>query len=208
MTEYMTDKEEIDMLKRFWHDYGKSILFAVILGVGIGYGYRYWLQYKTERNDAAANVFTQLVLADREGQPADQLNKLIGTLKTSYARTPYASFGAMLAAKQAVNNNDNKAALADYDWIIAHAPMPALAETAGLRAARVALSEHNPKAANQYLDAITQGVYQPLVEAVRGDVLAAEGKPALAHKQYQQARDLFAASGMDDPLLDLKLSQG
>ena len=40
--EYQTEEEQIEALKRWWKENGKSIIAGLVLGIGSIGGYRYW----------------------------------------------------------------------------------------------------------------------------------------------------------------------
>ena len=47
------EEQELNQLKEWWKDNGKSIIAAFILGVGGMLGWRYWQSYQSQSNHAS-----------------------------------------------------------------------------------------------------------------------------------------------------------
>ena len=64
MADYMTDKEEREFIKKWWNDYGKLLMVAVVVGLCVGFGWRYWRQHKITMSEQASATYQAMVTAD------------------------------------------------------------------------------------------------------------------------------------------------
>jgi predicted negative regulator of RcsB-dependent stress response len=207
MRDNMTNREEIELVKSWWNDYGKSILIAVIIGLVLGYGWRYWVQYKAERSINASATYQELLAADVSGFTGIDKNALVKTLTSKYKATPYAPMAEFLVAKDAVNDKQFKTAAASLHWVMDNADMKSLKELARIRLARVMLGQKKASAAITVLNTVDDKAYMPMIDTVKGDAYFSQGKRTQANSAYKNALAAYALMGVDSPVLKLKLSQ-
>ena len=62
---YQTEEEQVEALKKWWAENGKSAVFGVVLGLGAIFGWREWQDYETARAMAASELYQELVVAAR-----------------------------------------------------------------------------------------------------------------------------------------------
>lgn len=105
MTQNMTDKEEVEMLKEWWNKYGKMITVAVAIGLIIGFGWRYWRQHEIKQVNEASFLFERLGIADQHGQPKMAV-QIASKLMTQYDSTPYATTAALWLMRQSVDDKN------------------------------------------------------------------------------------------------------
>lgn len=206
MVNDLTDKEQIELLKKWWRDYGKSITVAIVLGLGIGFGWRYWHQYQTHYAERASDIYAQLQVATAQNQK-DLAQQLTTQLLQHYSKTPYASVAALMAAKNAVAQKNYSAAFQQLNWVMQHAKLPSLKQIARLRAARVLLAQHQPQAAMQLLQPEDDASYRSIIATVKGDIYTALGNTQEATKAYQTAQNEAHAAGIENASLLMKVSQ-
>lgn len=162
MTE-LTDKEQIELFKKWWRQYGKSIVLALILGVGIGFSWRFWHQHQTNRAISASIMFDQLQTAVVNNQ-IDTSKTLVKELMQDYKKTPYAAMAALLDASLQVKANHNADALTQLRWVIANSKDNGIKQIAEVRAARILFSEQQPEAARELLKNIRDPALKALIE--------------------------------------------
>ena len=167
--ENLSDKEQIDMLKKWWHDYGKSILMAVIIGVGIGYGWRY---YKTEKS-----VYLQEASAayQKMGQAYTMrvlkvANAEAGTLIHRYPETVYATMAQFMLAKEAVDKKDFKMAVESLDWVLAHTDAAFFQNLARVRKARILVQEGKKEAALSLLSQVRDAGFSAVISDLKKNI--------------------------------------
>lgn len=200
-----TDKEQIETLKKWWNDYGKAIVVAVIIGLLIGFGWRYWRSHHLQKAENASAIYQSMVFSDSEKNY--KLAQAYGKqLITQYADTPYASTAALLWAKEAVVANNMTMALNRLQWVIKRSDVKAFKQIARVRAARILLAENKLDAALAMVNKIEDKAYLPTIQQVKGDIFRAQGNNKQALQALTAAKNGLAAIGVVDPILDLKLA--
>ena len=48
---HLSEKEQIEQLKRWWNENGKSLVAGLVIGIGGLAGYRYWDNVQTVRSE-------------------------------------------------------------------------------------------------------------------------------------------------------------
>lgn len=207
MAEYnMTDKEQVEMLKEWWNNYGKAIAIAIAVGLIVAFGWRYWHSHNVTKTQTASGLYEQLVILDskKNVKAADVVaNKLI----TEFKKTPYATMAALRMIRERVNQKDYKNALEQTEWVIKNGNAARFRQVARIRAARIQLFLNEPQAALATLAKVEDKTFQPLIDEVKGDIYTAMKKPDLASKFYKNAKAGLTAEGITNPILNMKLAQ-
>ncbi|MEM8499314.1 MAG: tetratricopeptide repeat protein [Pseudomonadota bacterium] len=209
--EYRTDEEQIEAIKNWWDENGKSTLFTIVLAVGATFGWQQWQSSKQESLEAASNQYQQLLSAiqteERTASQTATAEHLVGEIKQNWPKTTYAHFAALQSAKMNVQENDLDAAQQELQWVINNnAPEPAITAIARLRLARVTFAKDGAEAALAVIDNVETGPYKALYAEFRGDLHDELGNLDLAEQQYSLAKDASGAAvnSEGNPLLELK----
>ncbi|PIZ03411.1 MAG: hypothetical protein COY58_09635 [Gammaproteobacteria bacterium CG_4_10_14_0_8_um_filter_38_16] len=185
---YVSEKEQWEEIKKWWHSNGKFIAIAVLIGLAVGFGWRYWHKIEINRADNAAMIYQSILQADAQNKMAT-VQGGAKILMDQFAGSPYASLSAFLWAKEAVAKNDLPMALAKLQWVIQHSDQNRLKQMARIAVARILLSQNNSKAAMSTLAVVNDKQFEPLIAWVRGDIFAQEGQAKKAAAQYQIAKN-------------------
>jgi predicted negative regulator of RcsB-dependent stress response len=206
MRTYVSDEEQLQKLKDWWKKYGNTIMIAVIAVIALSFGLRYWQQYKTHSAQQASVIYEQLLEADIAKQPAN-VKLFAQHLMDTYSSSPYASFAAMMLARNAANANDLPTAEQNLQWVLNHSNSKDLRQIARVRAARVLIAENQLDQALALLQKVDDKAYEPIIGEIKGDIYLAKNDKKMALQEYQNA---FAAAnkiGVSSPVLAIKLSQ-
>lgn len=207
MAEYnMTDKEQVEMLKKWWNDYGKIIAIAVIIGLAVAFGWRYWKRHKIEVGQSASNLYGQLGVADQKKQPK-VAEKIAAQLMQDYKSTPYATMAALWWAESLVKDKKYDEALKKTEWVQDNARSKTFKQVARLRTARIQLYQKHYKVALSTLSTVNDKSYAPLAEELKGDVYTAMNNIDAAQKSYKKAQEGFKAADINSPILNMKVAQ-
>ncbi|MFK7732943.1 MAG: YfgM family protein [Pseudomonadales bacterium] len=209
--EYRTDEEQIEAIKSWWDENGKSTLFTVVLAIGATFGWQQWQTSKQETLEAASTQYQQLLsvsqTAERTASQSATAEHLVEDIKKNWPKTTYAHFAALQAAKMNVQENDLEGAQQQLQWVIDNnAPEPAITAIARLRLARVVFAEKGAEEALAVIDNVETGPYKALYAEFRGDLHDELGHLDLAEQQYSLAKDASGAAinSEGNPLLELK----
>lgn len=206
MNEYLSDKEQIELIKTWWKDYGRTIAIAVLLGLGLGFGWRYWHQHQIQNEAEASQLYQQALFSDESGD-STALAQNAGALSEKYPHSPYAALASLLLAKEAVAHDNLSLALEKLNWTIAQAREPRFRQIARIRAARVLIAQKQFEEALKILNTVEDKTFMPLIEQARGDVYSAQGRKAEAQKEYDASQKGLQNAGVEDPLLQMKMSK-
>jgi predicted negative regulator of RcsB-dependent stress response len=199
---YTTDDEQVEAIKRWWKDNGMAIVAGIVIGLGAIIGWRTWTGHRDTVAAEASSIFDQALSSAAAGQ-ADNVIAQVQVLNDTYASTPYAALGALIAAKALHDTGKSDEAMAALTRAIATAPDPAIARIAALRLARIQVAGGLlDEAAKTVADHDSSPALRGDFAVVRGDIAMARGDIPGARQAYEQA--LASGTGLAE-LIRLKL---
>lgn len=201
-----TDREQIDMLKDWWHRYGKILAIAIGVGIVVGFGWRYWRHAEAANAEQASSLYQAMMTAVSKKQDKKVVD-LEKQLTTEHSGSPYASLANLFSAKRAVTNKNLTVAAQALQSVVDNSPVKAYRQVARIRLARIFLAQQKPKSAVKILSTIDDKGFQPEVDNIKGDSYRALGDEKKAHKAYIASKNGFEDLGMPNPFIDLKLAQ-
>ncbi len=181
---YETEEQQVEALKKWWKENGKSIIGGIVIGLGAVFGWQAWQQHTNTVAAQASNLFDQLSLAVAGGQ-SESVEKQAQQLHDEFASTPYAEFAYLMQARVAYEKGDATVAAVALEKAIAGAPDPAIKAIAVLRLARVRLDTGDAAAAAALLR------QHPASDAFAGEFAMIEGDVALAKGDVEAARKAY-----------------
>lgn len=208
---YRTDEEQVEALKKWWQENGKSTVFGILAAVAVVFGWQGWQKQQESRTAEAASTYQSLLEADaaleNDSAKLASARHFADTLKTEFDGTTYGVFGAMYKAKYAAQSDDWQTAESELRWVIEQKPDAALLLQAKVRLAHVLLAQKRYEDAQQVLAGSELGSYAALIAETRGDIFFAQGKKAEALAAYQEAKAQLnkLENASPNPLLDMKI---
>lgn len=186
--DYETEEQQVEALKNWWTENGKSVIAGVLIGGGAIGGWQLWQSHVESQAIAASDGFSQTLEAVSSSDASTALS-LADTLADDYDNTLYASYAQLAAARAAVESDDLEAAAERLAWVTEQADQPDVKLIATIRLARVEgalgrVAQGLDRLPSSYPEAFTG-----LVEEARGDLLVLSGDGAAARTAYEQARD-------------------
>lgn len=202
MEGYTSEREQVDAIKQWWNDNGKSILLGLAVGLaGLG-GYRYWdSTMNAQAENASINYEQFLNLAGEGGSP--EAIKTGEAILEAYPNSSYARLTGLLLAKLEVDDGQLDAAKKHLQWVIDHAGSKEIAAIAQARLAQLALAEGDAAAAWKLFEQIGAANSEQFAE-LKGDILARLGRVDEAAQAYAMAQKVVTEAGADPRLLELK----
>lgn len=202
MTAYLNEEEQVEALKNWWQENGRSVVVGVVLGFAIIFGWQGWNSWQQSQGEAASalfeNMLTQVASGNHEGALVAG-KRLLGEFDGSV----YASFAAFEMARLAYESGEPASAVSDLEWAEVHAPDTALSDLARVRLARVLLDIGKTEEAMARLQAVSEGFMPAIVAELEGDIAIKRGDKAAARAAYGRA--VLAAP--DSELVRMKLQQ-
>lgn len=209
MAELRTEEEQIEAIKSWWKENGRSLLLAVAVAIAGVVGWQAWQKRVEVQSNNASVTYQELLQAVTalRGAPDDQAQAttaehLAGVLQDDYSSTGYASLGAMLMARVAVDAGDLDKALTQLDWARQNAKDEELKQLATVRSARIKLAQGDAAAASSLLAQASADHFSSAYAELHGDILVAQGQLAEARQAYAKA--LETASPQMRPVIQMK----
>jgi predicted negative regulator of RcsB-dependent stress response len=199
----LEEQEKLDEIKHWWKRWGNTLIAALIGFVAVFAGIQTWKHYQRSQAEQAATLYEGL---EKSAKDKDTKKILDGAkaIVDKYASTAYAPRAALIAAKASFEAGDLATAETQLRWVIGNAKETQLQELGRLRLASVLGDEKKFDEALQLLDANKDPSFAGATAALKGDILAAQGKSAEARSAYQSAL-AKADAGVDNQTLQIKL---
>ncbi len=206
MSVYMTEAEQIAVIKQWWQRYSTMIIVAFSIVLFMLSGYRYWQWHQEKIELKASNAYEHLMLSfsnqDQKSVYA-YANELIKNNGTSI----YADAARLILARLMIEHEKYNQAKETLNQVAKHSKMAALKNVATIRMARLLLLEKSYSKALKILTNVVDEAYLPLVYELRGDIYRAMGSYPDAAKAYQKAMIDAKAQGMSNLFLEMKAGE-
>ena len=206
MESYRTEEEQVEALKRWWDENGRSTIAAIVLALIAGFGWQAYKDFDQQQQEQASDLY-QVMLDALGAQQGDEAGarQAAGQLKTDFGGSTYAQFAALHLARMAVAEGDLAGAEAELRWVLAKAGSSGdVAAVAGLRLARVLAAKGDTDQALAILAKGEGGTYAAAYAMARGDVYLGLGQNDDARLAYTEARTLAVSKGAQNQLQTLE----
>ncbi|HSW71251.1 MAG TPA: tetratricopeptide repeat protein [Gammaproteobacteria bacterium] len=205
MTDYLTEQEQVEQLKKLLKTYGIPALVGILIGIAIFYGWNYYQVYRSRVLSHASGVYDEM-LTDRAQNNVQETQIQAEKLLRHYPATPYGEIAALVLAREAVNKQNYPEAIKQFTRVEKQGLSPSIRQVARLRLARLFLEQQKPEAALSELKKIEDQSYSGLIDEVRGDAYLAKNQTSEARQAYQQALQELPQAEEIRPLLQMKLN--
>jgi len=215
------EEESIEALKRWWRETGRTLAVGIAIVLLAYFGWQQW-QAAQQRSAGAASALFDELSAITVGAPGERLGEsaqqealaMIEQLKSDYSNSVYAKYGALFAARIAVEADDLYSAEQQLQWVLDNARSSlfgfigtatdeTLLLTTRLRLARVQLAQGDTDRAESTISGIDPKALVAEYAELRGDIHYARGQRELALAAYMEA----AETGADNPFLNMKINE-
>ncbi|RYY76110.1 MAG: tetratricopeptide repeat protein [Gammaproteobacteria bacterium] len=196
MSVHLTEEEQLEVLKRWWREYGKLILAAVIAIVAAYFAWTTWQDRTNAKKESASTQYDALIKLlnvgpDKKLSDADKNTAatIANELKEKNGKSLYAQSAAFYLAKDAVDSGNLDKAVTELQWILSSKPDVATAQLAHVRLARVYIAKGAYKEAQEQLAEEPSKAFSSEYAEVLGDLLKAQGDKEAAATAYKKALD-------------------
>ncbi|HAC33920.1 MAG TPA: hypothetical protein DCF45_05300 [Gammaproteobacteria bacterium] len=187
MNDYTNDDEQLDALKRWWSDNGRTVLTGAGVGIALVIGVNFYQQSREQQFEEASSLYEQNYTRDLTIEERKQAATL---LTEQFSNTPYSSLAGLADAKTLVNQGDLQAAEEKLAWVADHAEQPVLRDQARLNLARVLIALDRLEDASQVISEVSASSFGASVEELKGDIAVAQNDYQQALTRYQGALTL------------------
>lgn len=206
MSIYMTEEEQLQVMKSWWKRYGSliTVLFSVIL-LTIS-GFKYWNWHEEKIVQQASTTYEHLMLAF-SNQDNKGVRGYANQLLTDYGQTVYADAARLTLAKLYIARTNYARAREELAHVAEHSKMLALQQVAKIRLARLLAVEKSYDSALDELDTVQDPSYLPTINELKGDINAAVDRNKEAIAFYSTAIKEFQTKGLNNLFLEMKANE-
>ena len=196
------EEQEINQLKDWWKENGKTIIVAFILGVGGMFGWRYWQAHQAEQIAQASAQYDALIYSAQQDKQAKKAN--IEQFVQANSKTAYAVFALLDEAKKATEKQDFAAAEVNLNQALTQSQDEVLTSIVALRLSAVQFQLGQLDNALTTLHQVKGESFNARKAILTGDIQVAKGDKVAAKKSFEQAQQ--SGSQLEQQMAKMKLN--
>ena len=196
------EEQEINQLKDWWKENGKTIIVAFILGVGGMFGWRYWQAHQAEQIAQASAQYDALIYSAQQNEQAKKAN--IEQFVQANSKTAYAVFALLDEAKKAAEKQDFAAAEANLNQALTQSQDEVLTSIVALRLSAVQFQLGQLDNALTTLNQVKGESFNARKAILTGDIQVAKGDKVAAKNSFDQAQQ--SGSQLEQQMAKMKLN--
>ncbi|EOX4855828.1 TPA: YfgM family protein [Haemophilus influenzae] len=196
------EEQEINQLKDWWKENGKTIIVAFILGVGGMFGWRYWQSHQAEQIAQASAQYDTLINSVQQDEQAKKAN--IEQFVQANSKTAYAVFALLDEAKKATQKQDFSAAEANLNQALTQSQDEVLTSIVALRLSAVQFQLGQLDNALTTLNQVKGESFNARKAILTGDIQIAKGDKVAAKNSFEQAQQ--SGSQLEQQMAKMKLN--
>jgi predicted negative regulator of RcsB-dependent stress response len=203
LTDYLTEQEQIELIKNWIKQYSPAILSGILIAIIATSSWHYWQQRQNTILIRASHIYDEMLTKRAQNDTSatvTQATKLI----SRYQKTPYAPLAAFMLARDALTQKNYAKAEQPLYWILKHSHTAAIRQITRLRLARILIAEQKMAEALQILEKIEDKSFNGLTNEIRGDAYLAMHRSVMARQAYRQALVELPNAETIRPLLQMK----
>ena len=196
------EEQEINQLKDWWKENGKTIIVAFILGVGGMFGWRYWQAHQAEQIAQASAQYDALIYSAQQDEQAKKAN--IEQFVQANSKTAYAVFALLDEAKKATEKQDFAAAEANLNQALTQSQDEVLTSIVALRLSAVQFQLGQLDNALTTLNQVKGESFNARKAILTGDIQVAKGDKVAAKNSFDQAQQ--SGSQLEQQMAKMKVN--
>ena len=190
MSEYETEEQQVEALKKWWKENSTSLFLGLFLGVSGLFGWRYYVDQNNVHAVQASDLYMQVMQSTVLNTVDDKIIDINNKLINEYADTPYAALSSLALAKSEYEKDNVDAAATQLELAVKHASDDVIKQIANLRLAKIYIEQSKYDEALALLNLSHAAAYDAQYEELKGDLHMAKGDVAQARSSYDKAIDL------------------
>lgn len=196
------EEQEINQLKDWWKENGKTIIVAFILGVGGMFGWRYWQAHQAEQIAQASAQYDALIYSAQQDEQAKKAN--IKQFVQANSKTAYAVFALLDEAKKATEKQDFAAAEVNLNQALIQSQDEVLTSIVALRLSAVQFQLGQLDNALTTLNQVKGESFNARKAILTGDIQVDKGDKVAAKTSFEQAQQ--SGSQLEQQMAKMKLN--
>ena len=196
------EEQEINQLKDWWKENGKTIIVAFILGVGGMFGWRYWQAHQAEQIAQASAQYDALIYSAQQDEQAKKAN--IEQFVQANSKTAYAVFALLDEAKKETEKQDFAAAEANLNQALTQSQDEVLTSIVALRLSAVQFQLGQLDNALTSLNQVKGESFNARKAILTGDIQVVKGDKVAAKNSFEQAQQ--SGGQLEQQMAKMKLN--
>jgi len=190
MSEYETEEQQVEALKKWWKENGTSLIVGLFVGVSALFGWRYYVEQNNIHALQASDLYMQVMQSAALQRVDDKTIDINNKLINEYSDTPYAALSSLALAKVEYEKDNVDVAVAQLELAIKHANDDLIKQISSLRLVQLYIEQKQYSEAEVLLNKPHHAAYDAQVEELKGDLYNAKGDLAQARTAYDKAINL------------------
>ena len=196
------EEQEINQLKDWWKENGKTIIVAFILGVGGMFGWRYWQAHQAEQIAQASAQYDALIYSAQQDEQVKKAN--IEQFVQANSKTAYAVFALLDEAKKETEKQDFAAAEVNLNQALTQSQDEVLTSIVALRLSAVQFQLGQLDNALTTLNQVKGESFNARKAILTGDIQIVKGDKVAAKNSFEQAQQ--SGSQLEQQVAKMKLN--
>ncbi len=202
MSDFRTEEEQAEALKKWWRENGKFIIAGIVIGLAAIFGWRGYNHHIVQQAEAASTLYEEMLIASR-GNDSENVAVYANRIIEGYESSTYGVFAHLMLAKLSAEANELDKAETHLRWILENNNNEEFKHIARLRLARVLIAADKLDIAEKTLNVSKTGDFSTSYDELRGDIYVKQNKTEQARQAYQKALANTAEDGQS--ILQMKL---
>lgn len=203
--EYETEDQQVEAIKKWFAEYGLTIVAGLVLGLMGIFGYRYYEEKKEFQLVETSSAYEATINILNEEKDKQKFISEAAAFNASHNDSIYSNLLSFQLAKLAVDEDDLGTAAQHLKDVLTRPHHGTVEHIARIRLARILLAQEK---ADEALSLIANAVgdeFKSSYEMLRGDIWLFKGDKARAQKAYAAAKS-HSTEGASNPNLDMLLT--
>ena len=205
MDQYGSEDEQVEALKRWWRENGRSVIAGALIAVVGLVGWQQWRSHQQQQSEAASTEYLAFLEQIRGDQAEGGVARGRQVIE-EFPGSPYAVLTALWLADHQADQGRPEQAQEQLSWVVENADNDAFRQLAKFRLAEARLAQQDYDGALDALQPVLEGPYASLYHERIGDIQAARGATGEAVEAYQAALAAEDLAGQRRQLVELKLT--
>ncbi len=199
-----TAEQELEALKDWWKENGRTLVVGVAIGLGGIFGWTWWQDHLRSQAEEASQIYQRLI-QDAAVERHDSVRAQAAEIIQSYPKSGYATLAVLLAAKSAFAENDFDEAKRQLRWVVDSSDNASFKDLARLRLARILIDGDRLDEATSVVESVEQEAFRAGADEIRGDIEVIRGNTQGAREAFLRALGDSAISGPTRSRVQMKL---
>lgn len=203
MSVYMTEEEQVELIKSWWKKYSSVIIVSLSVVLLTLSGIKYWQVHKETNLGKASSTYEHMMVsfANKDYKSVEIYSKI---LIYKHKKTVYADAARLTLAKNAVIHEQYKTAKKLLETVADKSKSKIMADVARIRLARILIQEKLYTDAISQLNRVVDTSYLAIVNELKGDIAVTTGKKENAIAYYKKAIGEIDKNGVGNTFLEMK----